>query len=243
MCSSFDADYSSFSPVSRSRRRTMTAAKKSDANKENEPATDIADEPVTEAMKLAILARKKITTFKVLMRRAGMPHSQRTKHLHHLEHMNASESLPMGRVSNSIYDDITNARTFDRYGRMVSTKLSGKAQMISDLQATLTNQGGDAAADKSGRPNTLKSSLDTIGYKAERFGPPGLQRPLGGELNSEGNEHFFSYDGSWRDGEMNGYGTYRYADGMKCVCASAPPPRGLASCPASSLMMTRLFAP
>jgi hypothetical protein len=126
---------------------------------------------------------------------------------------------------------------------MVSTKLSGKAQMISDLQATLTNQGGDAAADKSGRPNTLKSSLDTIGYKAERFGPPGLQRPLGGELNSEGNEHFFSYDGSWRDGEMNGYGTYRYADGMKCVCASAPPPRGLASCPASSLMMTRLFAP
>ena len=137
----------------------MTAAKKNGANKENETATAAADEPgpVTEAMQLAILARKKIMTFKVLMRRAGMPHSQRTKHLHHLEHMNASASLPMGRVSNSIYDDITNARTFDRYGRMVSTKLSGKAQMIHDLQATLTAQVGGAVEDKTGRPNVFKS--------------------------------------------------------------------------------------
>ena len=70
---------------------------------------------------------------------------------------------------------------------MVSTALR-KAQMIHDLQATLTAQVGGAVEDKT-RPNVFKSSLETIGYKAERYGRPGCNDRR--ELNSQGNEHFF----------------------------------------------------
>jgi hypothetical protein len=188
-----------------------------DANKENPE-----ENPGIHA---AAMERKRINTYRTLMRRAGMTKSAR-KHLEHLTNMQASENMPyhMGQVSRELYDTITGARKFDRYHRMVSTKLSKKQQLITNLAATLAGQSdsGEQKEDKLGRAKAvdkLHSSQLTIGFKANTFGPPGLRQPLCNVSNSEGNEKFFSYDGSWKDGEMHGYGTYRYADGMKYIGA------------------------
>jgi hypothetical protein len=160
------------------------------------------------------LKQRQLDVYKRLMRRAGMGKATK-KHMHHFVNMDESEKLSkkMGSVSNDLYDEIYGARKFDRYGRMLSTKMSSKEQMLSNLAQTLQAQmvtGEEAEA----RPQ-LKTSIYDVGYKAQTFGPPGLRQPMAKVLNSEGNEKFFAYDGTWRNGEMNGRGFYEYADGMR----------------------------
>jgi hypothetical protein len=48
----------------------------------------------------------------------------------------------------------------------------------------------------------------------EPFAPVGVARNPATISRSYGNDLFFSYKGSWNDGMMNGYGKYKFLDGM-----------------------------
>ena len=55
-----------------------------------------------------------------------------------------------------------------------------------------------------------------IGYKeGARASWP--RAPRNNVLNSEGNEHHYSYDGLWKDGKPHGGGRYKFADGCLYV--------------------------
>mmetsp|Transcript_1233 Transcript_1233/g.3681 ORF Transcript_1233/g.3681 Transcript_1233/m.3681 type:complete len:363 (-) Transcript_1233:25-1113(-) len=131
--------------------------------------------------------------------------------------------MPTGRISRKIYEGLVSARKFDQYHRPQSTKLSEAEQLIADMKATFGNVGAagdDADEDEDdGKPKIkpLVTPKWVIGYKQDEHGPPGLAPPRNGVLNSEGNEHFYSYDGLWKDGKMHGAGTYKFADGMLYV--------------------------
>ena len=171
-----------------------------------------------EQMRQAALFQKKINTYKTLMRRAGMK-KEAKMHIDHLIDFDASERMPIGPVSLQLYDSLYGGRKFDRYGKMVSTKLSAKQQLLANLSNTLAGQveGEGEAEEEDESKKQLKTSIFDVGYKKTTYGPPGLRVPMTRVLNSEGNEKFFSYDGPWRDGEMNGMGKYKWADGMVYV--------------------------
>mmetsp|Transcript_11727 Transcript_11727/g.23995 ORF Transcript_11727/g.23995 Transcript_11727/m.23995 type:complete len:456 (-) Transcript_11727:53-1420(-) len=157
--------------------------------------------------------------YRQLLTKAYLP----KKHLAYIEDFYGSEKMPMGIVSQQKYDQIFRARTFDKYGKMVSNKMSEKERMLANLQATFTAQ-AEAASDKSPKNDSkkkkgkavdeLKTPTWKIGYKKAVYGPPGLAPPLPYILNSEGNERFYSYDGDWKNGDMEGAGIYKFADGL-----------------------------
>jgi len=93
--------------------------------------------------------------------------------------------------------------------------------MLANLQATFTAQAeaaNDTNAESKKKKGHAVAELRTptwkIGYKKAVYGPPGLAPPLPYILNSEGNERFYSYNGDWKEGEMVGAGTYKFADGL-----------------------------
>jgi hypothetical protein len=169
-----------------------------------------------------------------LLEKSSLPNSK--GHVSIINDLYGSDHFPMGQVSGNIYDSIFEARRYDRYGGLVSSKLSAKEQMLKDLQATFAEQQGQnktgfsrlqhpkkkidgaAPSTKSDHDPSDNKELRTpqwkIGYKPPVYGPPGLAPPLPYTLNSAGNEKFFSYDGDWMDGHMNGGGIYKFADGM-----------------------------
>jgi len=108
------------------------------------------------------------------------------KHMDYIADFYASEKMPMGRVSQQTYASIFEARSFDRYGKMVANKLSDKERMIADLQATLTAQTEDGSPngkkkgteDKGSAVVELKTPIWKIGYKKAEYGPPGLAPPV-----------------------------------------------------------------
>jgi hypothetical protein len=159
--------------------------------------------------------RHTLKLYRTIMAKSYLPQ----KHVEFIADLYASERMPMGRVSQQTYEGIFTARSFDRYGKMVSNKLSDKEKMIADLQATLAAQASGhaeshAAKSKGTEVERLKTEVWKIGYKPAVYGPPGLAPPLPYVLKSEGNERFYSYDGDWDMGGMNGGGTYKFADGM-----------------------------
>ncbi|GMI09337.1 hypothetical protein TrRE_jg10296 [Triparma retinervis] len=157
--------------------------------------------------------------YKQLLTKAYLP----KKHLEYIEDFYGSEKMPMGIVSQQKYNQIFSARSFDKYGKMVSNKMSEKERMLANLQATFTAQ-AEAANDstsaksitkKQGKAvDELRTPTWKIGYKKAVYGPPGLAPPLPYILNSEGNERFYSYNGDWKQGDMEGGGMYKFADGL-----------------------------
>ena len=140
-------------------------------------------------------------------------------HMRRLKDINASERMPMGRVSEAIYTGVFGARQFDKYRRLVPNKMSQKQQMIADIQASFAAKslhgGGYNTDDRAKISTTLITTQKDIGLKAEVTVPTGQAGNPGSVLNSEGMEVFFSYDGNWANGRPHGYGVYLFADGLK----------------------------
>ncbi|KAK7238418.1 MORN repeat-containing protein [Aureococcus anophagefferens] len=146
---------------------------------------------------------RKQAIYKTLMRRANI--ENRRKHLGHLADLDASRREPTGRVSRKIYHELVSVRKFD-HARSAAARRPRR-----DARAPAA--AGDAAKEAQA-VQPLVTPKWVIGYKKEQFGPPGLAPPRNGVLNSEGNEHFYSYDGLWEAGRMHGFGRYKFADGM-----------------------------
>ena len=49
------------------------------------------------------------------------------------------------------------------------------------------------------------------------YAPVGFANNPAGVIKSEGNEKYYSYDGSWEKGQMHGYGHYLYEDGGRYI--------------------------
>jgi len=157
--------------------------------------------------------RRTLKLYRSILSKSYLPQ----KHMDFIADLYASDRMPMGRVSLQQYERIFEARAFDRYGKMVANKLTGKEKMIKDLQANLTAQ-AVSSSDTPAAPNgsstphppssaELRTPLWKIGYKPPVHGPPGLAPPLPYVLNSEGNERYYSYDGDWVKGRLCGGGT------------------------------------
>jgi len=151
------------------------------------------------------------------------------KHLPLLQHLGASRKLPSGRASVSLFDGLTDVRPFDAYGRPVKREdfreevadvilpppeAHGDLRKVREREMMLVRQMAmnDVDEDVVMKP-MLSTAVWKIGEKERVFGPPGLAPPVRGVLNSEGNESFFSYDGMWKNGNMEGEGVYQFSDG------------------------------
>lgn len=140
-----------------------TGGDATDAN----PAPSSTHEDVDESIKDSIIGmdfrklpdKRTAKIHRSLITKAYLP----DRHLAHVSDFYRSEKLPIGAVSRVLYNDLFNARKFDRYGRLVPNKMTEKEKMIAELQKTFASQ-----ADAEG----------TKGEEAKKQQVPDLQTPL-----------------------------------------------------------------
>ena len=143
------------------------------------------------------------------------------KTMKHLVDFDRSESIrPAGNVSNNIYNSILESRGFDIYGRL-------RTKTVKDEQIELRiEEGVDLEKDievptiyedeeKEIKKLPLTTSKWKIGEMEEYNAPVGFAKNPAKEFCSQGNEIYYSYDGEWKSGMMNGYGSYVYSDGLR----------------------------
>ena len=58
----------------------------------------------------------------------------------------------------------------------------------------------------------ITTGVHNLGWVEVDSAPPGFAENPAPLPNSRGNEKFYSYDGSWKSGQLHGYGTYQYDD-------------------------------
>lgn len=158
------------------------------------------------------------------------------KQIKHLAEFDWSERIvPHGNVSLALYNNIAKQRCFDIYGRPLDLsdqemKMRADKKLIEDLGKTFKNvrlpdrseEVRKAAVpvfdhDKPFKTQPLTTEKWKVGMK-EFYNPPvGFARAPGEIFNSEGREMYYSYDGEWKDGLMDGEGTYRFEDGKTYV--------------------------
>jgi len=154
----------------------------------------------------------------------------------HIMEFDKSESIiPHGEVSKKLYGDILSGRMFDLYGgkyhrevmndheeqeialvarRMgidYTTVATAKAE-VGRKELRFIDVYGKRGVDDLKRP-VITTPYFRIGTK-EHYNPPvGFSKAPSGSLNSEGNEQYYAYDGTWINGKMHGFGYYLYDDG------------------------------
>mmetsp|Transcript_19436 Transcript_19436/g.36231 ORF Transcript_19436/g.36231 Transcript_19436/m.36231 type:complete len:503 (-) Transcript_19436:15-1523(-) len=154
------------------------------------------------------------------------------KHVKHLAEFDWSERIvPHGNVSLQLYNNIAKLRNFDIYGRPLDLsdeeiKERAERKLIEDLGKVYKNvrppdrseEIRQAAVPVFDHNEPFKAQPITtekwkVGMK-EIYNPPvGFARDPGEIFNSEGRETYYSYDGEWKDGLMDGEGVYRFEDG------------------------------
>ena len=68
----------------------------------------------------------------------------------------------------------------------------------------------------------VETAAAHIGVEEQAYGPPGCSRPRM-NLNSGGNERFYSYDGQWKGGRLGGFGKcVACALRNHCCCSACP---------------------
>eukprot|EP00620_Florenciella_sp_RCC1587_P024683 CAMPEP_0182564268 /NCGR_PEP_ID=MMETSP1324-20130603/6234_1 /TAXON_ID=236786 /ORGANISM="Florenciella sp., Strain RCC1587" /LENGTH=475 /DNA_ID=CAMNT_0024777675 /DNA_START=269 /DNA_END=1696 /DNA_ORIENTATION=- len=197
---------------------------KKEAGKENQPENNRRqsaigpDELSSDEMESHVRRKRQLEIYRKFMNIAKT--SMTEKHASHLKDLEASDHMPMGRVSSRVYDSIWNDRTFDKYFRLVPQRMNKKQQMLANMKATFAKQGDKSSGDSSYGSNKnaminemLQTKKEAIGEKDWVRGPVGTAAPPKRILNSEDNHFFYSYDGEWKNGKMHGWGTYKFADG------------------------------
>mmetsp|Transcript_61643 Transcript_61643/g.169515 ORF Transcript_61643/g.169515 Transcript_61643/m.169515 type:complete len:175 (+) Transcript_61643:247-771(+) len=96
--------------------------------------------------------------------------SMTEKHASHLKDLEASDHMPMGRVSSRVYDSIWNDRTFDKYFRLVPQRMNKKQQMLANMKATFAKQGDKSSGDSSYGSNKNAMINEMLQTKKEAIG-------------------------------------------------------------------------
>lgn len=172
---------------------------------------DLDDQEETERDRAAVSVRRKLQVYNKMLSKAGFGKAVK-KHMSHISNMNGSNELPIGRVSDEIYESIYGARSFDRFGRPIYNRRSNHQQLVADIKSSFASASGRQGDPKGHVTQGIRTAREDIGYKKPVFAPPGLAPPVQKHLHSEENEGFFSYDGTWRNGRPNGLGKYLFMD-------------------------------
>jgi hypothetical protein len=152
------------------------------------------------------------------------------KKLTHLTTLDAAEKvIPHGEVSKRLYNEVFVARDFDLYGNMMKPtthpprkhlELAVLAQKMgieftqkADQYYKEINSDEDSEEEDVRRKEKLKTEKWKIGHVTHHNPPVGLADNPTRAYNSLGNEGFYSYDGEWKNGRMDGAGTYLFRDG------------------------------
>lgn len=167
-------------------------------------------------------------------------YTQIDRQFEHISDLDASEKVvPHGEVSKRLYSDIFKARDFDLYGKMMpptshaprkhmelavtaqnlgieyTQKVDNElviADILKEEEGGDEEEGGNEGAVR--RTRKLLTQKWKIGYVDSKKPPVGFAKNPGGQFRSHGNEYYYSYDGEWRDGKMDGSGVYLFSDGF-----------------------------
>jgi hypothetical protein len=151
-------------------------------------------------------------------------------YLHDLDR--SDKVVPNGEVSKRIYMDVFHSRNFDLYGNLRKTikhlprKYMELKQLAEFKNIEYTQEMDDSFMEELQRISEEEEALlkrtrkipklTTEKWKIGRvdinYAPVGFANNPSQPFKSLGNELFFSYDGSWKNGKMEGYGTYLFAD-------------------------------
>ena len=161
-------------------------------------------------------------------------------HTKHITEFDKSDSIiPHGEVSRQLYENIFGKRKFNLYGgRYQRENLTDiEEQEISNVARRLgmghSSQVSAAQEEAKGvirhidifgskgleemkRP-TLTTAAHNLQLAESYHAPVGFANNPARTIKSEGNEKYYSYDGSWEKGKMHGYGHYLYEDGGRYV--------------------------
>ena len=153
------------------------------------------------------------------------------KQVKHLAEFDYSELVAHhGVVSANIYNAISKLRNFDIYGRPLNLsdeELNTRAERkeLEDLgkkftKVRLPDRSEEIRKeavpvfdhDVPFKVQPITTEMWKVGNK-EVYNPPvGFARDPGLVFNSEGREAYYSYDGEWKNGMMDGEGKYLYED-------------------------------
>lgn len=185
-----------------------------------------------EQIPKAAVAQHKWHLFKKMLRKAGYK-SIDTSILPYLQAVDKSDQIKMdGEVSKRMYQDLLNSREFNLYGQQVRPVKQAPRKHL-ELKFLASKMGieytqevdnwaedvRDPDEDEIHKMREIKIKKITtekwkIGHP-EVFNPPvGFASNPREPYNSLGNEYYFSYDGHWKNGRMNGQGTYLFEDGF-----------------------------
>lgn len=140
--------------------------------------------------------------------------------------------VPHGEVSKRIYMDVFHSRNIDLYGQLRKTvkhpprkylelKALAEKKNIEYTQEmdnsqfelpALTNEEEEELERRTRKIPKLTTEKWKIGKVEINYAPVGFANNPSNPYHSLGNEYYFSYDGTWKNGKMEGYGTYLFAD-------------------------------
>lgn len=140
--------------------------------------------------------------------------------------------VPHGEVSKRYFEEIQNARPFDRYARRIqgvdeytiaedAAKAKRKAdglehqRLVVQVESRKIHHMPVFEYDKVYPVPPVISSPWKIGIKPVVGAPVGFAADPANVARSEGNEVHFPYDGEWDHGMMNGEGMYQFSDGTR----------------------------
>jgi hypothetical protein len=148
------------------------------------------------------------------------------------EELDKSDSVVMdGEVSKRIYNDIFHSRNIDLYGNLRRIVKHPPRKYL-ELQALAEAKGIEFTQelDESKLPVEVKTDEDEEALKEQMkipklttekwkigrveisYAPVGFANNPSQPFHSLGNELYFSYDGTWRNGKMEGHGKYLFND-------------------------------
>eukprot|EP00601_Ochromonadales_sp_CCMP2298_P000938 CAMPEP_0173174866 /NCGR_PEP_ID=MMETSP1141-20130122/3584_1 /TAXON_ID=483371 /ORGANISM="non described non described, Strain CCMP2298" /LENGTH=384 /DNA_ID=CAMNT_0014097025 /DNA_START=111 /DNA_END=1265 /DNA_ORIENTATION=- len=166
---------------------------------------------------------------KKLMKNARIKDAE--KQLSHMLSIDEAEKIvPHGEVSKKLYNDIFHTRDFDCYGcimpptahpprmhlelAVLASKMGVQFTQKANQEYKEVDSNSESDEEEDVRKRKLLTEKWKIGY-VESFNPPvGLAQNPARPFNSLGNEYFYSYDGEWRAGCMQGEGKYLFRDGF-----------------------------
>lgn len=176
----------------------------------------------------------RVHILKKLMKKARIKHTE--EHIKHMAELDAAEKVvPHGEVSKRYYNEIVGRRDFDLYGNLIKSRtwpprkfleLQALAEKMNieftqkvdsaflevEVKADSDDELDEAATRRKHIPK-LQTEKWKIGLETTYQAPVGFARNPAQPFNSLGNEHYYSYDGNWKGGEMEGMGTYLFRDG------------------------------
>lgn len=133
-----------------------------------------------------------------------------------------------GEVSKRLYKNIIQRRDFDLYGRPIAIKTELLDEKQKKILAAAMGEVYHRAENieqveevkvppifesKETKVLPLTTPGYTVGKKFTGFAPVGFANNPDELLHSLGNEGYYSYNGTWKDGMMDGEGEYLYSDG------------------------------